>query len=109
MDIEKIRQAVHKKVCVHCIDLDENGKCTLTGERQCGVERHLEKIIDVVRSVDSKNIDDYVQKLREIVCHDCKNQNSDGRCQLRNDADCGLDRYFALVIEAIEETEKKTK
>ena len=35
----------------------------------------------------------------------CKNQSPDGTCKLRNAADCGLDRYFELIIEAIEEVD----
>ena len=105
MDYERYREAIRRKVCEHCIDLDEKGRCTLTGDERCGVELHLEKIVDVVHSVRSTNLGDYVRVLRERVCASCKNQNPDGTCRLRGEADCGLDRYFALVVEAIEEAD----
>jgi hypothetical protein len=41
--------------------------------------------------------------LRKNVCSECRHQSSDGTCSLRRSLDCGLDRYFPLVIEAIEE------
>ncbi|OGX03180.1 MAG: hypothetical protein A3G87_08800 [Omnitrophica bacterium RIFCSPLOWO2_12_FULL_50_11] len=107
MDYEPYRRAVRKKVCEHCVDFSEEGRCALTGEYQCGVELYLEKIVDVVRSVHSPHVQDYVTRLRERVCAFCKNQNPDGACRLRSEADCGLDRYFALVVEAIEEADMK--
>ncbi|MBI1978181.1 MAG: hypothetical protein HYS55_05460 [Candidatus Omnitrophica bacterium] len=107
MDYEPYRRAISKKVCGHCIDLAEDGRCTLTGEERCGVELYLEKIVDVVHSIKSTNLADYVQALRKQVCSSCKNQNPDGTCRLRGEADCGLDRYFALVVEAIEEVDTR--
>lgn len=104
IDCERYRQAIDEKVCRHCIDLGEDGRCTLTGDQQCGVQIHLEKIVEAVHAVQSRNLEDYVKVLREKVCASCKNQNPDGTCRLRSEADCGLDRYFALIVEAIEET-----
>lgn len=105
MDDERYRRAIRKRVCAHCIDLGEDGRCTLSGDRQCGVELYLDKIVDVVHAVHSQNLQDYVRVLRERVCADCKNQNPNGTCRLRAEADCGLNRYFALVVEAIEEAD----
>ena len=102
MDTERYRQAVYEKVCKHCVDLGEDGRCTLTGDRQCGVQIYLEKIVEAVHGVQSQNLDDYVKVLREKVCASCKNQFPDGTCRLRSETDCGLDRYFSLVVEAIE-------
>jgi hypothetical protein len=107
MDYERYRRAIRKRVCEHCIDLAEDGRCTLTGDSQCGVELYLEKIVDVIHSVHSPNLQDYVDALRKQVCAFCKNQNPDGTCRLRSEVDCGLDRYFALVVEAIEEADSK--
>lgn len=107
MDYEKYREAIHKKVCQHCIDRTEEGICGLTGHDECGVEAHLPKIVRAVQSVQSDSLQDYIDALRKIVCVDCKNKNSDGTCQLRSEADCGLDRYFELVVEAIEEVDQR--
>ena len=82
MDIEKIRRAVHNKVCERCIELGADGNCTLTGDRRCGVELYLEQVVEVVRSVKSNKVEDYVRVLREKVCSHCKNQRHDGTCQL---------------------------
>lgn len=109
MDLEKYRRAIHKKVCGHCIDLKEDDTCSLTGDDQCGVETHLPEIVRAVQSIKSERMSDYVAKLREIVCEHCKNQDPNGKCRLRSEADCGLDRYFEFIVEAIEEVDKRKK
>ena len=105
MDYERYRQAVKKKVCEHCVDLGENGECALTGDRKCGVEIYLERIVGVVHAVHSNRLEDYIRVLRERICSSCKNQNPDGSCLLRSEADCGLDRFFELIVETIEEVD----
>ena len=107
MTYKRYLRAVRNKVCAHCVDLAEEGKCTLTGFNKCGVELYLPEIVTVVHSVESDKLGDYIQLLRKKVCSNCKNQNADGTCKLRTEADCGLDRYFALIIEAIEEVDQK--
>ena len=107
LNYEIYRNAIRKKVCQHCIDLSEEGECTLSGDEQCGLELYLTDIVDVVHSVKSDKLEDYVRALREQVCAFCKNQNPDGTCRLRMEADCGLNRYFGLVVEAIEEVDSR--
>ncbi len=99
-------QAIRQKVCAHCIERAETNECTLSGHNKCGVELYLPSIVALVQSIKTERLEDYVELLREKVCSGCKNKNPDGTCQLRSDADCGLDRYFALVIEAIEEVDR---
>ena len=108
MDIERYREAVRKKVCQKCLDLDEHGYCSLTDERECGVLLHLEMIVDVVHTAHSDKLEDYIRLLRERVCSNCKNQSPDGTCRLRSQTDCGLDRFFELIVEAIEEVDAKS-
>lgn len=105
MDYEPYRTAVRNKVCQKCLDLDEHGHCALTDERECGVLLHLEMIVDIVHATHSEKLDDYIKLLRERVCANCKNEMPDGACRLRSDADCGLDRFFELIVEAIEEVD----
>ena len=97
MDYEKYRQAIRKKVCEHCVDWGQNGRCVLASDHPCGIEIYLEKIVDVVHAVHSGNVKDYVDVLRKKVCIDCRNEKADHTCELRTAADCGLDRFFELV------------
>jgi hypothetical protein len=59
--------------------------------------------VHVVQTTHSDNILDHVTALRREVCSHCNEQTSDGRCYVRNMLDCPLDRYFPLIIGAINE------
>lgn len=105
--------AIRSRVCSVCIDgiFDEKKRfvrCGLPIYRTCPVELYVPELIEVVKSVDSPNMEDYAIRLREKVCAICE-QDEHGICDLRLQADCALDRYFLLVAEAVESVEKKQK
>ncbi|MDZ7363290.1 MAG: hypothetical protein ONB46_21610 [candidate division KSB1 bacterium] len=100
--------AIRDRVCPVCLDAVMVGnkfvRCGLPAGRKCPVEIYLPQIVDVVESVDSWLMEDYVNVLREKVCASC--ENSEGEvCVLRLQADCPLDRYFMLVAESIKEVD----
>lgn len=107
-EMDKYWQAMQHRVCAHCVDGDGHGSCRLSGEDACGLKPHFLRIVETVLAVQSNTIEPYVEALRQHVCADCKHQSSDGICMLRSNLDCGLDRYFPLVVEAIEEVRRKT-
>ncbi len=102
-NVENYWEAVQQRVCAKCVDGDRFGNCLLSGGETCGLKTYFPKIVEAVLSVQSGMLDPYVATLRKNVCSGCRNQSSDGTCSLRRSLDCGLDRYFPLVIEAIEE------
>lgn len=100
-------EAVRRKVCNVCIDgvFDAKGafvRCGLSGDKTCPVEVYLPQVMQIVDSMDSSRMEDYVQVVREKVCPLCE-QDESGVCEVRLHADCPLDRYFMLVAGAIEE------
>ncbi|MBI3587451.1 MAG: hypothetical protein HY088_10010 [Ignavibacteriales bacterium] len=96
-------EAVQKRICAKCIDGSGNGNCRLSGYEGCGLTLHFPKVVETILSVNSDKLESYIQALRLNVCSSCKHQSPDGTCLLRDNLDCGLDRYFPMVIEAIEE------
>lgn len=98
-------QAVSARVCVKCIDGDADGNCRLSGVDQCGLKLHFPRIVETVLSVKSDRMEPYIEALRKNVCAYCVHQSPDEKCTFRANVDCGLDRYFPLIVEAIEETE----
>lgn len=100
--LDEYWQAVSAKVCVKCIDSDGQGNCRLTGIDECGLKFHFPRIIETVLSVKSDRMEPYIEALRRNVCAYCAHQSPDGKCMFRANVDCGLDRYFPLVVEAIE-------
>ena len=100
--LDEYWDAVRAKVCVKCIDGDGLGNCRLTGEYACGLSVHFPRIVDTVLSVSSSSMEPYIEALRVNVCSNCLHQSPDGTCTFRSNVDCGLDRYFPLIVEAIE-------
>ncbi len=100
--------AVRSRVCVKCIDGDGYGNCRLTGEYACGLSAHFPRIVETVLGVKSDTMDPYIDALRKNVCAHCVHQSPDGRCMFRTNVDCGLDRYFPLIVQAIEALQQQS-
>jgi len=69
---------------------------------------HLPRILEVVTHVRSDAMEDYVRELRLITCAACAYQTVEGACMTREDIACQLDRYFPLVVTAIESVDKSS-
>lgn len=95
-------EAIRTNVCSHCIDSDGHGICRLPEATACGLKRYFPAIVNTVLSVQSDNLGPYVKALRENVCTVCEHQTVQGGCLVRSNIDCGLDRYFPMVVESIE-------
>ena len=106
--LEEYWEAVSMKVCAKCIDGDTKGNCRLSGVDECGLKLHFPRIVETVLSVHSDRMEPYIAELRRIVCANCAHQSPDGKCSFRSDVDCGLDRYFPLIVEAIEAVHERT-
>jgi len=102
--MDKYLKALKQNVCSICVDSNERGGCTLNENETCAVELYLPQIIDVAHSVDSENLNEYKERLRETVCVKCREQEG-GNCYLREDANCSLDRYFSLIVETIQKVD----
>lgn len=105
INLETYADAVRRKFRMRCINSDEHGNCLLPAGGECELEFHFPKTVETVQSVKSDRMEPYVDALRRNVCANCKHQSSDGKCALRENLECCLDRYFTLVVEAIEEVD----
>jgi hypothetical protein len=100
--LELYWELVSDKVCSKCIDGDGSGNCRLDSVHRCELREQFPKIVETVLSVKSDRMEPYVEALRKNVCAGCSGQSADGTCKIRNELDCGLDRYFELIVEVIE-------
>ncbi|HUL44500.1 MAG TPA: hypothetical protein VLY03_09095 [Bacteroidota bacterium] len=103
MELQQCWEAIRGKVCSRCVDGDGYGNCRIGPGRECALQQYLSLVINAVERVRSERVQDYVTELRAIVCAQCSQQEPEGHCRVRGEVDCALDRYFPLVIEAIEE------
>lgn len=102
-------EAVQEKVCVKCLDGDGRGGCRIGKDEVCALKSYFPAVIDVVNSVYSHSIIPYEEELRRRVCTVCRHQSVNGVCHLREQVECALDRYFPLLVEVIEETQRRAQ
>ena len=100
---QKYLEEILARVCPRCVDGDGKGGCLLPRGIECRVKEFFPTVLDLVSSVRSTSMEPYEAALRGSVCGTCVSQSSDGRCALRDDVDCALDRYFPLIVQAVEE------
>ena len=104
--MDKYLEAIKKNVCSICVDSSEKGNCTLNERETCAAEYFLPKILDVVHNNPSADIHECYKILKDTVCVDCRAQESNGNCYLREDSNCSLDRYFSLIVETIQKVDE---
>ena len=103
MELQQYWDAVQRKFSTKCINSDEHGNCLLPGEDECMLKFHFPKIVEAALSTKSERMEPYIEALRRNVCANCKHQSPDSKCALRTNLECCVDRYFPLIVEAIEE------
>jgi hypothetical protein len=100
--LEEYWDSISARVFARCVDeKDGAGNVRLTDEAQCIIKRFLPEIVNIVQTVQSEQLDPYIDALHRDVCAKCEFAKPDGSCEQRERADCCLDRYFPLVVEAI--------
>lgn len=102
--MEHYWNAIRTRVCSKCIDGDRRGGCLLPADQSCALREFLPQVVQTVHALNSDSFDDYVGSLRVNVCSQCSGQKAEGLCVRRDSVECPLDRYYALVIQVIEET-----
>ncbi len=98
--------SIRQKVCRKCIDGDGKGGCRLPIDDSCGLAKFFPEVVEVLSSVHSDSIRDYVDVLRGNICTHCEYQFANGVCKKRDALDCALDRYLPLIIDVIESVKR---
>jgi hypothetical protein len=99
---EEYWDSISERVFARCVDeKDGAGNVRLTDEAQCTIKRFLPEIVNIVKTIQSDRLDPYIDALHQKVCVKCEFAKPNGSCEQRERADCCLDRYFPLVVEAI--------
>ncbi|MBI5474090.1 MAG: hypothetical protein HY961_17280 [Ignavibacteriae bacterium] len=100
-------QAIQERVCAKCLEGDGKGNCRLAPDGYCALKTNFHKVVEVVNSVYSHSIVPYEEALRKHVCDNCRFQSLSGACAMRTEVECALDRYFPLIVEVIEENQRR--
>jgi hypothetical protein len=109
-ELELYKKALKEKVCSLCEKTGYKGGCLVGESGLCPVDYHLKELLTAVLTTpQSDKIADYVPGLRAAVCQHCDNQDGLGQCESREHAYCGLDSFFLLVVQTIEEAKAAAK
>jgi len=101
---EKHWGSISERVFARCLDEKGGaGSVRLTDKAQCTLKCFLPDCVNIVKTIQSDRLDPYIDALHRNVCVKCEFAKPDGSCEQRDRADCCLDRYFPLVVEAISE------
>ena len=101
------REAIRRRVCAVCLDGADDGACALAGPPACAIEEHLGRLIDAILDVRSRRDDAYAAAVEARVCTYCTHRDAIGLCRLRRDGRCTLSVYLPLVVEAVDEVERR--
>jgi hypothetical protein len=105
--LPELETIVRNKLCRCCPDRGADGHCGLRRPSECALFRLFPQVVEAVQATNSEKIEDYVNAIRGGVCVLCEEQSGDGSCRKRHEADCTLDAYLLLVVDAIEEATGK--
>jgi hypothetical protein len=94
---------VRKCICSVCTSRDTAGNCGLEVPATCALFRLFPSVVNAIRDTNSDRIGDYVVAIRRNICPMCPDQAADGSCEKRDQAQCALDAYLLLIVDAIEE------
>jgi hypothetical protein len=101
--VAELESIVRDRICRVCSDRTVSGECGLEEPSSCILFQLFPQVAGAIESVHSVDICDYIDAIRRNVCSICTHQDSEGRCESRQQVHCALDAYLLLVVDAIEE------
>jgi len=105
---EELEAIVRNRICNVCTERTVEGECGLEKPSSCALFRLLPQVVQAIQSVNSDDIQPYIEAIRRNVCAVCEDQAQDGTCETRRAVQCSLDAYLLLVVDAIEEVTGKS-
>jgi len=104
--LDQYREAILNKVCVQCLEKDGRGVCGISGSEECALIRFLPEVVNIVKTIDSTTLHDYVHELHNVVCVSCR-ETEDGACSERGTSGCPLDLYFPLIVDTVKDVQAR--
>jgi hypothetical protein len=105
---EELEVIIRNRICSVCTERTGEGECGLEQPSSCALFQLFPRVAQAIQSVNSDDIQLYIDAIRRDVCSVCQEQALDGACETRRQVNCALDAYLVLVVEAIEEATGKT-
>lgn len=91
---------IREHVCSRCIERPANGPPCARQGKDCGVELHLDHLIESIHAVHSPMFATYLEHNRSEICEKCAFLHS-------SICPCPMDYLSALVVEAVEAVDER--
>jgi hypothetical protein len=91
---------IREQVCSHCIDRPPEGPPCSPRGKLCGIELHLQEIVELAHATHSRTIDPYIERFHEDICAHCASRDT-------HHCPCPLDPLLLLAIEAIDTVDER--
>jgi hypothetical protein len=99
-DLTEYRDEIRRQVCSCCIERPPGGPpCGPLG-KPCGVELHLESLIETIHDVQSPLIEPYLEHNRHDICQGCAYLHN-SHCP------CPMDYLAVPLVQAVEEVDRR--
>lgn len=95
VDRQEYLDEIRQTVCSRCVECPEGGPPCGPRGKPCGVELHLDQLVEAAREVHSPLAEPYHLHIRERVCPTCPEWHGE-HCP------CPMDTLTLLVVEAVE-------
>ena len=106
--LAELELLVRNRICSVCTERTVDGQCGLEQPSSCALFQLFPQVALAIQSVQSEDIEQYIEAIRRNVCSVCAEQAQDGSCETRQQVRCALDAYLLLVVDAIEEATGKS-
>ncbi|MBK5293224.1 MAG: hypothetical protein JJE04_16315 [Acidobacteriia bacterium] len=106
--VDELEAIVRNRICSVCTERTTDDQCGLEDPSSCALFRLFPQVAQAIQSVNSSDIQPYIDAIRRNVCSVCQEQAQDASCEARQQVQCALDAYLLLVVDAIEEATGKT-
>src|ERR1035441_9990274 len=90
---EEIEAIVRNRICRVCTERTTEGQCGLERPSNCALFLLFPQVAQSIQSVKSDDIHQYIEAIRLNVCSVCQEQARDGSCEVRQQVQCGAQRY----------------
>jgi hypothetical protein len=99
-DLDDYAKELEQQVCRRCISRVNGAPPCAPKGIGCGIEQHLEKLVQICRSVDSALIDPYLDRMHDEICDDCAYRD-------KSVCPCPLKYLLPLAVSAVETVERR--
>src|SRR5262249_6721131 len=79
--LAELEAVVRDRICGVCTERTVAGECGMEDQNQCALFRLFPEVARAIQSVESNDITNYIDAIRQRVCSVCVEQAADGSCE----------------------------